>query len=157
MINYNPIYRKFIDDRNMVSPAKITRGKFYQIKKYEYADGTHGNFSETAGPIIFTLYVSHGKDIMHCVKVSNINPAIIRRFFGKFVNDKTEKIQMRGNAKDIYERVVSRIPVITDDAYRTYNITGIKTIIELDMDVNEITPKNKNVTGIDKSSQKRNI
>ena len=119
-------------------------------------DGEKGKFTETTAPIIFTLYVSKGKDIIHCVKVSGVNPNIIKRFFGKFVNEKTEKLQMRGNAKDIYSKIVSKIPIISNDAYRTYKISGLKKIVELNMDVNQITPKNKNVTGIDKKSQLKN-
>ena len=157
MNNYNPLYRKHIDDRNIVSPNKMTRGKFYLIKEYVYVDGEKGKFTETTAPIIFTLFVSKSKDIIHCIKVSGINPNVIKRFFGKLVNEKTETLQMRGNAKDIYSKIVSKIPVITDDAYRTYKITGLKKVVELTMDVNEITPKNKNVVGIDIKSQKRNV
>lgn len=156
MSNYNPIYRKFIDDRNVVSADKMTRGRFYLIKEYTYVDGERGRFTETTAPIIFTLFVSKAKDIIHAVKVSGVNPNIIKRFFGKFVNEETETLQMRGNAKQIYEKVVSKVPVVTKDAYRTYKISGIKKVIQLDMDVNEITPKSKNVTGIDRKSQLRN-
>jgi hypothetical protein len=35
-------------------------------------------------------------------------------------------------------------------------MSGITKLIELTMDVNEITPKNVTVHGIDKKSQKRN-
>lgn len=156
MQNYNPIYRKFIDDKNQISASKMTRGRFYLIKEYVYVDGEKGKFTETTAPIVFTLFVSKSKDIMHCIKVSGINPNVIKRFFGKLVNEKTETLQMRGNAKDIYSKIVSKIPMITDDAYRTYKISGLKKIVELTMDVNEITPKSKNVTGIDKKSQLRN-
>jgi len=156
MNNYNPIYRKFINDKNIVTGNKMTRGKFYLIKGYEYVDGESANYTETAAPIIFTLFVSKAKDIIHCVKVSGINPNVVKRFFGKFVNEKTEKLQMKGNARDIYSKIVKKIPVVSDEAYRTYKISGLKKIIELDMDVNKITPKSKNVTGIDKKSQLRN-
>lgn len=156
MANYNPIYRKFIDDRNFVVPEKMTRGKFYLVKEYLYIDGDKKSFTETNAPIIFTLFVSKAQDIIHCVKVSNVNPNVIKRFFGKFVNEETEKLQMRGGAKQIYQKVVSKIPVITNDSYRTYKISGLVKVIELTMDVNEITPKSKNVTGIDTKSQKRN-
>ena len=153
MQNYNPIYRKFIDDKKIVSGVKMTRGRFYLIKEYEYTDGTKGRFTETTAPIIYTLFVSQSKDIIHCVKVSNVNPNLIKKFFGKFVNEDTEKLQMRGGAKKIYEQVVSKVPIITNEAYRTYKISGITKVIELTMDVNEITPKSMNVTGIDKRSQ----
>lgn len=152
-MNYNPIYRKFIDDRNQITPNKMSRGRFYLVKEYVYVDGIKGRFSETTAPIIFTLFVSQAKDIIHCVKVSNVNPNLIKKFFGKFVNEDTEKLQMRGGAKKIYEQVVSKVPIITNEAYRTYKISGLTKVIELNMDVNEITPKNVNVTGIDKRSQ----
>jgi hypothetical protein len=157
MSNYNPIYRKFIDDKNAITPNKMTRGNFYLIKEYTYVDGTKGKFTETLAPIIFTLFVSVSKDIIHCVKVSNINPTTIKRFFAKFINEDTEKLQMKGGAKNIYSKIVSKVPIITEDAYRTYNMSGIKKVIKLTMDVNELTPKNKNVTGIDTRSQKKNL
>lgn len=156
MQNYNPIYRKFIDDKNAISSTKMTRGRFYLIKEYIYVDGEKGRFTETTAPIIFTLFVSRAKDIVHCVKVSGVNPNVIKRFFGKFVNEETEQLQMRGNAKDIYSKIVSKVPVVSSEAYRTYKISGITKLLELNMDVNEITPKNKNVTGIDTKSQLKN-
>ena len=157
MSNFNPIYRKFIDERNVVKPAQISRGKFYLLKEYRYNDGMVGKFQETTAPIIFVLFVSKAKDILHAVKVSNVNPNAIKRFFGKFVNQETEKIQMRGGAKQIYEKVVSKAPIITNEAYRTYKLSGMTKVIELTMDVNELTPKNINVIGIDKKSQKKNL
>jgi len=156
-MNYNPIYRNFIDERNLVTPNRMTRGKFYLIKEYEYVDGVKGKFTETNAPIIYTLFVSVAKNIIHCVKVSNVNPNIIKKFFDKFINEETEKLQMKGGAKNIYANIVSKVPVITSEAYRTYKISGLTRVIELNMDINQITPKNKNVTGIDKKSQLKNI
>jgi hypothetical protein len=135
----------------------MTRGKFYLIKEYEYVDGVKGKFTETNAPIIYTLFVSVAKDIIHCVKVSNVNPNIIKKFFDKFINEETEKLQMKGGAKNIYANIVSKVPVITSEAYRTYKISGLTKVIELNMDINQLTPKNKNVTGIDKKSQLKNI
>jgi hypothetical protein len=157
MPNYNPIYRKFIDERNHVTPQKMVRAKFYLIKEYEYVDGTDGKFTETNAPIIYTLFVSKPKDIVHAVKVSNVNPNLIKKFFGKFVNEDTERLEMKGGAKKFYEQVVARVPIITNESYRTYKLSGFGKIIELNMDVNELTPKNVNVIGIDKKSQKGNI
>lgn len=157
MSNYNPIYRKFIDDRKYVSADRMVRAKFYLIKEYEYVDGTKGRFTETTAPIIYTLFVSKAKDIVHAVKVSNVNPNLIKRFFGKFVNEDTERLEMKGGAKKFYESVVAKVPIITNDSYRTYKISGFGKVIELNMDVNELTPKNVNVIGIDKKSQKGNV
>ena len=157
MSNYNPIYRKFIDERKYVSASKMVRAKFYLIKEYEYVDGTKGRFTETTAPIIYTLFVSRAKDIVHAIKVSNVNPNLIKRFFGKFVNEDEERLEMRGGAKKFYTGVVAKIPIITNESYRTYKISGFGRMIELDMDVNELTPKNMNVIGIDKKSQKGNV
>jgi len=157
MSNYNPIYRKFIDERKYVSATKMVRAKFYLIKEYEYVDGTKGRYTETNAPIIYTLFVSKAKDVVHAVKVSNVNPNLIKRFFGKFVNEDTERLEMRGGAKKFYSSVVAKVPVITNDSYRTYKISGFGKVIELDMDVNQLTPKNVNVIGIDKKSQKGNV
>lgn len=156
MSNFNPLYRKFIDDRNNITPKQITRGRFYLIKEYEYVDGTKGKYTETNAPIIYTLFASVSKDIVHAVKVSNVNPNLIKRFFGKFINEDTELLEMKGGAKKFYSTVVSKVPVVSNDAYRTYKLSGFGKIIELNMDVNELTPKSKNVIGIDKKSQSKN-
>jgi hypothetical protein len=156
MSKFNPIYRKFIDDRNYVTPKQMTRGRFYLIKDYEYVDGTRGKFTESNAPIIYTLFVSASKDIVHAVKVSNVNPTIIKRFFGKFVNEETEMLEMKGGSMKFYETVVSKVPVVSNDSYRTYKLSGLTKIIELNMDVNELTPKRMNVVGISKKSQIKN-
>ena len=156
MQSYNPLYRRFVDSRNQISPNQMVRAKFYLIKQYEYVDGTKGSYTETTAPIIYTLFVSKAKDIVHAVKVSNVNPELIKRFFGKFINEETEKLQMKGGAKAFYEKVVMKVPIITNDAYRTYKLSGLGKIIELDMDINSLTPTNKNVTVLDESSQLKN-
>jgi hypothetical protein len=156
MSNFNPIYRKFIDDKNYVTPNQMTRGRFYLIKDYEYVDGTKGKFTESSAPIIYTLFVSSSKDIVHAVKVSNVNPTIIKRFFGKFVNEDTEMLEMKGGSMKFYETVVSKVPVVSNNSYRTYKLSGLSKIIELTMDVNELTPKRMNVVGISKKSQVKN-
>ena len=156
MSKFNPLYRKFIDERNYVTPKQMTRGRFYLIKDYEYVDGTKGKFTESNAPIIYTLFVSTSKDIVHAVKVSNVNPTIIKRFFAKFVNEDTEMLEMKGGAKKFYETIVSKVPVVSNDSYRTYKLSGLTKIIELNMDVNELTPKRINVIGISKKSQLKN-
>jgi hypothetical protein len=156
MQSYNPIYRKFIDDRNQINPSQMVRASFYLIKQYEYVDGTRGRFTETTAPIIYTLFVSKAKDVVHCVKVSNIRPELIKRFFGKFVNEETEELQMKGGAKAFYQKVVSTVPIVTSEAYRTYKLSGLSKIIELNMDVDKLTPSTKTVTSVDIKTQVKN-
>jgi hypothetical protein len=156
MQSYNPIYRKFIDDRNQITPGQMVRASFYLIKEYEYVDGTRGRFTETTAPIIYTLFVSKAKDIVHCVKVSNVRPELIKKFFGKFVDEETDELQMKGGAKAFYAKVVSKVPIITNEAYRTYKLSGLSKVIELNMDVDKLTPSTKTVTSIDIKTQIKN-
>jgi len=138
--NYNAQYRKFIDEREFAKPQLITRGKFYLIKEYTYEDGTKKVYSETTAPIVFVLFVSKIKDIVHAVKVSNVNPTIVKKFFGKLLNE-DEEIKLKGTSKMIYEKFVSKVPAITSEAYRTYTLSNIGKLFELTMEVDKITPK----------------
>lgn len=142
MINFNPLYRKFIDDSNKVTPNQMVRGNFYIIKEYEYVDGHKGIYSASSAPIIYTLFVSKSKDIVHAIKVSNVNPELIKKFFGKFVNEATE-LKIKGGAKNFYEKIVSSVPVISNDSYRTYKLSGLGKITHIDMDNTKLVPKNK--------------
>ena len=147
MQNYNPIYRKFVDSRNRINSNQMARGKFYLIKEYEYVDGHKGKYSEANAPIIYTLFVSKIKNIVHAIKVSNVRPDLIQRFFGKFVNEEHDELKMRGGSKKFYENFVSKIPIVTNDSYRTYRLSGLGSVVGLDMDVEKITPpKTKTIT-----------
>jgi hypothetical protein len=145
MVDTNTLYKKFIDNAKSVSSSQISRGNFYLIKQYEYANGEKGKFSESEAPIIFVLYVSKAKDIIHAVKITEIVPKVVKSFLAKFVNKKTEKFEMRGGAKMLYKEIVSKAPGVTSDAYRTYNLSGFRSVLELKMDLNELTPKNVKV------------
>jgi len=143
MSNFNAIYKGFINDKNTIQPEQMVKGKFYLIKKYEYVDGDKKNFTETTAPIVFVLYVSKTKDIIHAVKVTNINPNVVKKLFGKLIDDKTEKLKLKGGASQVYEKVVSKMPNITNESYRTYKMSGIKKVILLEMDITQLVPKNK--------------
>ena len=141
MKNYNVKYRKFIDDKNAIAPQNMIRNAFYLVKEYKYVDGDKKTFTETEAPIIYTLFVSKAKDIVHCVKVSNVRPDLVKRFFGKFLNKQTEELEMKGRSSAIYESIAKKVPIVTNDAYRTYKLSGLKRVLELTMDVAQITPK----------------
>ena len=123
MQSYNPIYRRYIDESKTTTPAKMLRGKFYLIKQYEYVDGTKGNYTPNTSPIIYTLFTSKAKDIVHAVKVSNIHPQLIKRFFGKFVNEDEEKLELRGGAKAFdWLNEIGAKPVLFDNSFEFINL-----------------------------------
>lgn len=145
MKNYNVRYKNFIDDKNIIQPQKMKRNEFYLIKEYKYVDGDKKTFSETEAPIIYTLFVSKAYDIVHCVKVSNVRPDLVKRFFGKLLNKETEELEMKGRSSAIYEGIVKKVPIVTNNAYRTYKLSGLKRVLELNMNITEITPKIRKV------------
>jgi hypothetical protein len=150
MNSFNPIYRKYIDSKNKTTPGQMARGKFYLIKEYEYVDGHKGKYSESNAPIIYTLFVSKNKNIVHAIKVSNVRPELIKKFFAKFTNDDHDELKIKGGSKKFYEKIVSSVPIISNDSYRTYKLSGLGSIISLDMDVEKLTPpKTKARTSID--------
>jgi len=153
---YSPIYRRYIDEKNNVKPNQMVRAKFYLIKQYEYVDGKRGRYSEANAPIIFTLFVSRTKDIVHAIKVTDIRPELIRRFFGKMVNEDTELLEMKGPSSKVYQNIVKKTKIIRDDAYRTYKLSGFGRILELDMEIDKMTPKTNQAIGIDPKSQIKN-
>jgi hypothetical protein len=139
MRTYNRIYSKYIDDKAITTPNQMVRGSFYLIKEYQYVDGTKGKYNQTTAPIIYTLFISKAKDVVHAVKVTNVRPDLIERFFSRFLNEDEKKLEMTGGAKKFYQSVVSKVPVITNDAYRTYKLSGLGGIIKLNMDIDKLT------------------
>ena len=131
-------------------------GTFYIVKEYTYVDGENKTYTAGETPIIYTLYVSKSKNIVHAVKVTTVNPQIIKRFFDKMVNEDTELIEMKGKSSNYFDKYVKKVPIVSRDSYRTYKLSGLDTVFELNMDINEMTSKSKNVVGIDEKSQKQN-
>lgn len=151
-------YNKFVlSKKRVTSPStNIVRAKFYRLRKYKDIDGVEHTYSDIMAPIIFVLYASKRKDILHAVKVSEIRPEKIKLFFAKFVNKKTDLIEVKGDSRGIYTKKIATTPMIVNNGYRTYKLSGIKQIFELDMDETELTPESKQATGINEKSQVKN-
>lgn len=151
-------YNKFVVSKKLVkSPTtNIVRAKFYRLRRYKDVDGIEHTYSDIMAPIIFTLFVSRRQDIVHAVKISEIRPELIKRFFSKFVNVEDELIEIKGDSRAIYDKKIATSPMITNNGYRTYKLSGIKQAFELDMDETELTPKSKQAKGINPKSQLKN-
>ena len=114
-----------------------------------------GTFNQTDAPIIFTLFVSMPKNIVHAVKVTNIRPDLIKKFFGKFVNEENDLLEIKGGSKQVYQNIVSKVPIVTDEAYRTYLLDGLEDIVELDFDITGVTPTERKAKFINVKGKKR--
>jgi hypothetical protein len=154
--NFNTAYLSEVLDSHRVPAATMVKGKFYALLHYVSVGGDKQVTSKSDSPLIFTLFVSKSKDIVHCIKVSNVSPTIIKRFFRRLVNLDTREIELSGTARRTYQTVVSKFPGIQDGAYRTYKLSGIKNTHELDMNVKFITSKRDKVTGISPTFQTQN-
>jgi hypothetical protein len=140
--NYIKQYQKWIEDYEKGNGFK--KGKFYLISEYISVDGEKKKYSFYESPIIFTLFVSDKQDLIHCLKVTDINPNLLKKFFDKLIDVEKEKIVVAGGARQFYNKHLMNIPSINDKIYRTYKISGMKKYFDLDMNVTKLITKISN-------------
>ena len=126
-------------------PSKnLERGGFYQLVEYDYIEEEDSKtWSASKAPIIYILYVSGKKDVVHCIKLSDINPLTVKRLFGKLVDEADKELDMGKNAKSFYDSKLKSMKFFSKNFYRTYKISGIRRIVELDMDITKLVPLSK--------------
>ena len=154
--DYNIMYIKHILDEQRVPPNSMVKSKFYSIQGYTDVEGIKHVDGKREAPVVFTLFVSKSKDIVHCIKISEINPSILKRFFKRLTNFDTREIELAGTAKKTYQSVVTKFPGINEGAYRTYKLSGINKVIEINMDVRFVTSARDKVVGINDKFQVQN-
>jgi hypothetical protein len=71
-------------------------------------------------------------------------------------NFDTREIELAGTAKKTYQSVVSKFPGINEGAYRTYKLSGINKVVEVNMDVRFVTSARDKVVGINDKFQVQN-
>jgi hypothetical protein len=140
--NYIKQYQKWIEDYGRGDGFK--KGKFYLISEYVNVDGEKKKYSFYESPIIFTLYISDKDDIIHCLKITDINPNILKKFFDKLIDVEKEKIVVSGGARQFYTKYLMNVPGINNKIYRTYKLSGVKKYYDLDMNVTKLITKISN-------------
>jgi hypothetical protein len=154
--DYNIMYIKHILGEQRVPPASMVKSKFYSIQSYTAVDGNKYVDGKRDAPVVFTLFVSKSRDIVHCIKITEVNPSILKRFFKRLTNFDTREIELAGTAKKTYQSVVSKFPGINEGAYRTYKLSGINKVVEVNMDVRFVTSARDKVVGINDKFQVQN-
>jgi hypothetical protein len=139
-----------------VPAVSMVKSKFYSIQAYTTVDGIKDTESKADSALIFSLFVSKSKDIVHCIKISAVNPSILKRFFKRLTNLDTREIELAGTARKTYQSVVSKFPGIQENAYRTYKISGIKKVVEINMDVRYVTSARDKIVGVNDKFQVQN-
>jgi len=150
------MYVKHILGEKRVPAVSMVKSKFYSIQAYTDVSGDKNTDSKRDSALIFSLFVSKTKDVVHCIKISEVNPTILKRFFKRLTNLDTREIELSGTAKKTYQSVVSKFPGIQEGAYRTYKISGINKVVEVDMDVRFVTSARDRVVGVNEKFQVQN-
>jgi hypothetical protein len=157
MTNYNLRYRELITDSATILPSKMLRSQFYRVREYVDKDGVKKSYQEYDAPIIFTLYVSRPKNVVHAIKLSVIKPETAQKFFGRFVNESIATIVFKGTSKTIYQTIINKMPFVTEEAYRVYKLSGLKRIEQLDMFLPKLTPRDEPADDLDDYEVKRSL
>ena len=147
MKNYNQLYKQYENDRKKISSALIERGNFYLLKGYVNVEGRKIAYSEIEAPIIYVLFTSKPKDEIHAIKLTNTNPVQVKKLFKQLVNEDKNEIELKGSSKKIYNNSLKKLPNVTNQTYRTYKWSGIKSIYLVNMEEEAFLPKsitNKN-------------
>lgn len=149
--NYSKVYKKYSSNPKLITNpiGKMVRGQFYQILEYKYVEEEDDSktWSTTTAPIVYTLFVSDSQDIVHCIKLSNINPLTVKQLFKKLVDEMDGEIDPGKNARSFYNNKMKNMSFFAKNFYRTYKLSGILRCISLDMDTTKLIPKSMIQTG----------
>jgi len=150
--NYSKIYRRYSSNPQLIMDplAKMVRGQFYQILEYKYVEEEDDSktWSVTTAPIIYTLYISGADDLVHCIKLSNINPLTVKQLFKKLVDEMDAELDPGKNARSFYNNKMKNMSFFAKNFYRTYKLSGILRCVSLDMDTTKLIPKSMVQSGV---------
>jgi hypothetical protein len=144
--NYTKVYQRYVKGRKRMGDAlkNLERGGFYQLVEYDYVDEEDSKtWSATTSPIIYILYVSGKEDLVHCIKVSSINPQTVKRLFTQLIDEKDGELDLGKNPKAFYDNKMKHMKFFAKNFYRTYKTSHIRRFIKLDMDIEYLIPKSK--------------
>jgi len=144
--NYTKVYKKWTSNPKLITSNllnNVKRGGFYQILEYKYVENEDDSktFSRATAPIVYVLYASKKDDLLHCLKLSYINPMTVKQLFKKLVDEKDKEIDPGRNARSFYANQLNEARFFTNNFYRTYKVSGIVRAVEVDMDITNLVPK----------------
>lgn len=144
--NYTKVYKKWTSNPKLITSGflnNVKRGAFYQILEYKYVEDADDSksWSMTTAPIIYVLYASKKDDLLHCLKVSYINPLTVKQLFKRLVDEKDKEMDPGRNARSFYANQLSENRFFSKNFYRTYKASGILRAVEVEMDITNLVPK----------------
>jgi hypothetical protein len=139
-------YFKIIESQKKVSKSLVRPRNIYKITTYEYVDGTKKSLSGPETSIIFVFGI-HDKKFIG-LKITEIKPEDFFKWLKKmFLTNLTESIISDSKMLDelliigdksgstIYDSFVKnkKIGPSNKELYRTYNISGVKQISQINI------------------------
>ena len=144
--NYSKVYKKWSANPKPIHdmPNAAKRGAFYQIVEYKYVEDADDSktWSAMSAPIVYVLYASKKDDLLHCIKLSYINPLKVKTLFKKLIDEKDAELDPGRNARSFYNNNLTEMKYFSTNFYRTYKLSGIVRAIEIEMDITKLVPKN---------------
>ena len=144
--NYSKVYKKWSANPKPIHdmPNVAKRGAFYQIVEYKYVEDADDSktWSAMSAPIVYVLYASKKDDLLHCIKLSYINPLKVKTLFKKLIDEKDAELDPGRNARSFYNNNLTEMKYFSTNFYRTYKLSGIVRAIEIEMDITKLVPKN---------------
>lgn len=144
-MSYALQYNKFIESEKGVSKNFVKPRNVYRINTYKYSDGKTKSLSGIESSLVFVLGITADKKVT-CVKISLVKPELFFKWLSRMsIKGLTEKefkdakqleeILVLGDraGKKFFSSFLKTHPIYNKepDSYRTYNLTGIKSIEEI--------------------------
>jgi hypothetical protein len=143
--NYTKVYKKWTSNPKLLTNVAnvVKRGAFYQIIEYKYTENEDDSktWSVSTAPIVYVLYASKKDDLLHCLKLSYINPITVKQLFKKLVDEKDAELDPGKNPRSFYANQLNEARFFTNNFYRTYKLSGIIKALEVEMDITHLVPK----------------
>jgi hypothetical protein len=142
-------YQKLFKSETSIGKTAITPKNIYRINSYQYAsDGKTKSLSGNKAAIVFCIGIYQKK--LTCIKITDINPTkflpwlktILKKGLKENDFDKAVSLDELCINSDIkgasifnsYVKGKSIYAVSNEPTYRTYNISGIKSIEQIQID-----------------------
>jgi len=141
--NYVREYKKFISSEKRTARSRIVPNRLYKITLYKKVDDTIKKLSGDEEDLVFAVGIDSG--LLHCLKLNNLKPTTFFTWLNKATIDNAEadeiktldeiirRVDKKGH--QLFERYIkpSTFYKTNKDVYRTYRLSGIRYIKEVEL------------------------
>jgi hypothetical protein len=142
---FSSLYTKLVQSEKKIAPALLRPKNIYKLNVYEYSNGKVKTLNGIRTSMVFLLGI-HQKKLI-CIKISEIKPELffnwLSDLFKKELShesfDKANRLEDLLIVSDLAGSLLfskfksSPLYRIEPTVYRTYSLTGIKNIEQLDL------------------------